>query len=534
MVRRMGQTIAERNRDIDEVIVYDEDGMYLDLKSGDSDRFLRAYETADSYARRIREGHYDVLYNCTQSFPSTILFTAAGLSNVVGAHLSEDWRYVIRGCGPNYFFTSILNREYNDLNLCDLFRYFVTNPPASEGLVFQVTDEDRARARAILHDHGILDDDFLVCFQLGASDKDKRWPAARFAALGRLLRERYKARIVLLGVSEEARFGDEFEQHAPGLAVPLFGKTSIPQLAAVLERARMLVTNDTGTMHIAAAVRCPIVLVSVGYVHFRETGPYGAGHIAIERRRAEVGRSDIRGTDTGEVTAEHVMQAIEVRLRHGQSRGVPTLGDTSSLDSVDLYWSDFAPDGCLQWYPLVRRRLSETDLLRMAYRAMWLAFLGSPVSGSGSREECGEDVEGEGMRRVLACFEKPPCDELQRRTAEYHNALDALLALAQRGIEVSDQLARSLKQDKNLRRAKELVNRLMALDEDIRLQGELHGACRPLVGIARFERDNLEGADPMLLTQTTRGIYRDMHARSLLLREKIARVDKLCISRQRL
>jgi hypothetical protein len=54
------------------------------------------------------------------------------------------------------------------------------------------------------------------------------------------------------------------------------------------------------------------------------------------------------------------------------------------------------------------------------------------------------------------------------------------------------------------------------------------------VGIARFERDNLEGADPMLLTQTTRGIYRDMHARSLLLREKIARVDKLCISRQRL
>ncbi|MDH5641836.1 MAG: glycosyltransferase family 9 protein, partial [Nitrospira sp.] len=56
------------------------------------------------------------------------------------------------------------------------------------------------------------------------------------------------------------------------------GQTTIEQAAALLAECRLLLTNDTGPMHLAVAVGTPVVDLSVGHVDFRETGPYGPGH----------------------------------------------------------------------------------------------------------------------------------------------------------------------------------------------------------------------------------------------------------------
>ncbi|MBX7255368.1 MAG: glycosyltransferase family 9 protein [Candidatus Hydrogenedentes bacterium] len=519
MVRRMGKSIAECNPDIDEVLVYEEDTMFQDLKSGDSDRFLHAYETAGAYATTIRDGRYDVIYNCTHSFSSAILFAAAGAPEVIGAHLSDDWRYVIRGRGPNYFFTSILHREYNNLNLCDAFRFFLVDPPASQGLVMNVGEAVREQAHSILREYGIADNDFLVCFQLGASDKDKRWPVQQFARLAGFLKEKYNAKIALLGVSAEAYLGQEFERLAPGVAVPLFGKTSVPQLAEVLRRSRVLVTNDTGTMHIAAAMQCPIVLVSVGYVHFRETGPYGAGHIAIERRRSSVGRSDIRESiRSDEITPEQVLKAVELVVERESSDAIPSIDDTPSFSDVDIYYSGFAPDGCLEWYPVVRRPMQELDFIRMTYRAMWLDFLSERSEVTG---------ESAAFTRMLACFDGDQHEALETWRNGMTEIMQKLVTGSNTGVQTSVSLLNVLRQGESMKRAKALVTELMDLDEQLRLIGEVHRVGRPLVAIARFERDNLEGADPVHLTRTTRGIYEDIHTRATLMIEKAHRIAQL-------
>ncbi|HEO69755.1 MAG TPA: hypothetical protein ENN80_00710, partial [Candidatus Hydrogenedentes bacterium] len=116
VVRRMGKAIVERNPDVDEVIVHDEDELFLDLRAQDSDRLLRAYETADRYVQLLRSKHFDCAYNCTHSLASAMLLKLAEIPEVVGAHLSEDWQYVLRGRWVSYFFTSVFHREYNDLN----------------------------------------------------------------------------------------------------------------------------------------------------------------------------------------------------------------------------------------------------------------------------------------------------------------------------------------------------------------------------------------------------------------------------------
>lgn len=527
MVRQMGKAIAECNPDVDEVIVYEEDDMFLDLKSEDSDRFLRAYETADAHVRRLRDGRFDVVYNCTHSLSSAILLKLAGVPRVVGAHLSDDFRYVFRGRGPNCFLTNIMNRDLNELNLCDMFRYFVDDPPASPGLVLSIAGTERTEAKELLAGHGIADTDFLACFQLGASDKDKRWPEAQFAALGTMLKEKRNAKIALVGVAHEAGLGEVFEKHAPGLAVHLFGKTNIPQLAAVLERANLLVTNDTGTMHIAAAVGCPIVLTSVGYVHFRETGPYGEGHCAIERRRAHLGRSDIRQDDSaggGGMTAAQVLRAVDLILASKESKKAPSILNETELDNVDIYWSASAPDGCLHWYPVIQRSMELHDLVRLAYRAMWVEYL------SGKANKRAEDAF---LAGILQCYSKESSADFATQAKQAGDALDRISELSQQGARVTEKLLDILTKGKSMKMAQQVVAELMRLDEDIRLFGEVHTVCKPLVAIARFERDNLEGADAVLLAKTTLDIYRGMFSRARLTGRKLSRILELRSATQR-
>jgi ADP-heptose:LPS heptosyltransferase len=515
MIRRMGKPIAERNPDINDVIEYEEDETYLDLKSEDADRLLKAYNDADAIVQRLKAGHYEIAYNCTHSLCSAMLFKLAGIPEVIGAHLSDDWRYVWRGRGPNYFITSVLHRDANDLNICDSFRYFMETPPATQGLVMKIDDKARVETKAMLAQHGIGAQDFVVCFQLGASDRDKRWPEERFAQLAKLLIEKYNARIILLGVESEAPLGKKFEEFAPEAAVHLFGKTSIAQVAAILERSRALVTNDTGTMHIAAAMHCPIVLLSVGYVHFRETGPYGAGHCAIEIRRDDAGRSDMRGRDTAGgsgILAEHALRAVDL-LMTVTPGGIPTLDDDATLSHVDMYWSGFAPDGCLQWYPVIRRPAADADIIRMAYRPMWLDYFDP-------RRDRQNELES--IRQIAARYDLSDDAAFWTNTQE---ALNGLAEICGRGARMTRELMSMLSGKGSMRHAQTRARELMALDEDTRVYAELNRACKPLVAIARFERDNMEGADPALLAKTTLTIYENTRERARALIDKLQMVQ---------
>jgi len=527
MVRKMGKTIAERNPDIDEVLVYDEDDVFRDLRSGDSDRFLRAYRESDEFIQRIRGGRFDVAYNCTHSLASAMLLTIAGIPNVVGAHLSDDWQFVLRGPWTNYFFTSVFAREYNDLNLCDITRRFVENAPADPRLVLDVRDEDREFVDGLLAENGVGPDDFVACFQLGASEQNKRWSESHFAALGRMLSERLNARIFLVGVKEEEPLGRAFEEQAPGLAVHLYGKTSIPQVAALLERSRLLVTNDTGTMHIAAAVGCPLVLVSVGHVHFRETGPYGEGHCAIEYRRQSLGRADgVHGglEERTSILPEQVYRAVELTLESQKgdtphkSRGAFQPSQTlQELETVDLHITRFAKDGCLQWYPLLQRPLARSDFIRIAYRLMWLDYLGAQRHPAVERESLEE----------LARWYQPPEDGAAGVWKEELAAMFVELAgMAGEGIADTQRLLDLVQQSPppkgTAQKAERLIRNLSTLDERMRLCGEMNPPCRPLVLISRYERDNLEGADPAILYQRSFQIYQDCKNRAELFVKKAA------------
>lgn len=518
MVRGMGKGIVERHPDVDEVILYNEDDMFLHMQSQDSGRYLNAYRLARDLVDRLRAGRFDIAVNVTHSLASAMLLKMAEIPQVIGAHLSDEWHLVLRGGWATYFFTSVFSREFNDLNLCDITRHFVPAPEPCRELILTLKPEDQAAADALLAAYGVdLDQDFVVCMQLGASESVKRWSEERFAELAHLLRDRWNARIFLVGVQSEAPLGEAFARVAPDVAVPLFGKTTLPQLAALLSRSRFLVTNDTGTMHIAAAVKCPVALVSVGPVHYRETGPFGEGHCAVEWRRVWAGRSDISRAWEEERTmlrAQQVLRAIELLL-DGARQFTPArqIAENDLLRQVDIQVTRFAPDGCLEYYPAIRRVMSETDFLRAAYRAMWLDHL-SEGAGAASRE-------AEALETFVSFFESPSVETVSH-WQEYHDqTFGEMAARAERGCELSDRLIAHLECRGSMIEARNMVRELTRLDEAIRVFAEVHHGCRPLATMARFERDNLEGMDPLPLARATRQIYAAMSSRASLLREKI-------------
>ncbi len=524
MVRKMGKAVAEHNPDVDEVIVYEEDEMFNATRAQDSERLLSAYRRAEEEIRRLKNDRYDVVYNCTHSIASAMLIKLAEIPLVAGAHLSDDWQFVLRGPWINYFFTSVFHREHNDLNLCDITQRFAEDAAPCHHLVFKTTDEDHAFVQDLMQEHGIGPEDFLVCFQLGASEESKRWSEAHFAGLARLLAEKRNAKIMLVGVKEEAILGESFVRHAPGIAIPLFGKTSVPQLAALLERANLLVTNDTGTMHIAAAVDCPIVLVSVGYVHFRETGPYGEGHCAIERRRSQLGRAD--GVPDGlkerfEMRPEQVLRAIEITLAARRDGPVAQMEEDPELSDVDVFMTRVAADGCLQWYPVLRRPLAETDFLRIAYRTAWLERLVARVD---------PEVERDCVKTMLRYYLSPGRDAVEQWRRDLTSVFAGLAEVARRGIRLTESLLAHLSGKRNLQKARQLTEELRRIDDEMRIYGELHSQCKPLVLISRYERDNLEGADPIRLAETTLQIYNDCHARATLTAAKIDEVAACCLN----
>lgn len=125
-----------------------------------------------------------------------------------------------------------------------------------------VPEDERRAALALLRESGVSDARPLVALCPGSTNsRAKRWPVERFAALADMLAERAGARVILVGAGEELDISEEVARLARRRPHVLTGKTNLARTAALLAAADLLVTNDTGPAHVAAAVGCPVVVI---------------------------------------------------------------------------------------------------------------------------------------------------------------------------------------------------------------------------------------------------------------------------------
>ncbi len=128
----------------------------------------------------------------------------------------------------------------------------------------------------------------FVGFQLGASDARRQWPVRYFAELGAKLWQELGLCPILLGTQAERHLAEEYaalhaqEIHAEHPFMDAVGSTDIIHLAGLLARCSLLITNDTGTMHLAAGLEIPVVAIFLATAQAWDTGPYLPHCVCLE------------------------------------------------------------------------------------------------------------------------------------------------------------------------------------------------------------------------------------------------------------
>ena len=128
--------------------------------------------------------------------------------------------------------------------------------PRGTQLEFPLAERDWADWRALrLGEYAVL--------HAGAQLPSRRWPPERFAEVGDALAAE-GLQVVLTGTAGEANLTQRIARQMREPAIDLTGRTTLGALAAVIAKARLLVCNDTGVSHLAAAMRTPSVVVACG------------------------------------------------------------------------------------------------------------------------------------------------------------------------------------------------------------------------------------------------------------------------------
>ena len=148
-------------------------------------------------------------------------------------------------------------------------------------LDFFLTDQEKQKAGAIFQD-AIKRKAYrgIICLNIGASHPVNRWPVEAFHKLNDLLTSR-GFRTILIGGPEDRELANQFFSHGPTQALDLVGRLPIRETAAVLSRSHLMVSGDTGPLHLATSVGTKVIGI-FGAADPNRTGPIGDQNIIIQ------------------------------------------------------------------------------------------------------------------------------------------------------------------------------------------------------------------------------------------------------------
>lgn len=244
------------------------------------------YREVAAWAGDLSKRRYDRIVNLTFNRPSALLAEYVGAPDIRGARSAWDGGMVIDNPWMAYFTDMHQIRRINRFNLVDVYAMGGSRPGSFAPLAVTVSPESADWARRFLSSADGPARKWIAV-QAGASDGMKAWRPQHFGAALARFSSQWDGGILFIGSSSEQ---DTIAQvirtyraaGGCGAIKNAAGHTTLTQLVALLAQCRLLLTNDTGPMHLAVSVQTPVINLSVGHVDFQETGPYGPGHWVIQ------------------------------------------------------------------------------------------------------------------------------------------------------------------------------------------------------------------------------------------------------------
>ena len=491
---------------IDERVVFDLK-QFNDPRRESLRSWVPVYRYLEEVLNDLADRGFDLVINLSHSKLSAFMIAYLGIPDIRGFCCNEAGERMTQHPWLQYFFTEPFNRAYNTFNLVDIFCRGGGLTPGGEGVEIKTLPEDHLKARKILAEHGIGPDELVVGIQAGSSLKGRRWPAARFGELADRLAVRLKARILLFGVASESELASQIlaTMKHKDRVVDLTGKTDIGALIGLVQRCRYLVTNDTGTMHIAAALGVRIVGLFFAHAHPPETGPYAGGHLIFQAHLPcapcsyGVECNHIICIDT--VRPELVASAMEFHAFHAEWR-LPEQAE--ALREVQVFHTEMDTDQCLRMRPMVKHPLTVQNLFCWAYRRLWLDTLmdAEAVPDSARVNETAD---------FLARSYRPPVQPLEEVLDRKMQVLTRVESLGRTGLEIAHRLERQWEAGSAHSSAmKEHADQISRIDENINLAGLTHPEIKPITDLFNKRKENIDGEDVLVMIRATRLCYKKL------------------------
>jgi heptosyltransferase-2 len=221
---------------------------------------------------RALKGSFDAVLLLTNSFATALLARAAGIP--------ERWGYARDGRGPLLTRRALVPRGVRGWSEVYYYRGMLAGlgftVSASPDVSLTAPEAWRSRGAEILGGDG----PWIAVNPGAAYGSAKQWMPERFAAVAARAARELGARAAIVGAASERGLAERLASSLPVPARVLCGETTLPELIGVLSRCRLLLTNDSGPMHLAAAQGVPVVAV-FGPTDWRETAPMAAPHRVV-------------------------------------------------------------------------------------------------------------------------------------------------------------------------------------------------------------------------------------------------------------
>jgi heptosyltransferase-2 len=219
-------------------------------------------------ARAIRTGGFELALLLPNSFESALMMFLAGVPQRIGyATDARSWM-LTDSIKP------VDKARHQSHYYLDLVK-MVAAGSAQPSIEITAALEERSEARRLLQTEGIPPGaPFLVLNPGAAYGSAKRWYADRFARVADTLSRELQLSVALIGSEGEREVAEEVCTGITSRTAVLNGKTSLEILIGVLAESSLMITNDSGPMHIAAALGVPTVAV-FGSTDETATGPCG-------------------------------------------------------------------------------------------------------------------------------------------------------------------------------------------------------------------------------------------------------------------
>ena len=503
---------------IDEVFVLDLSYLVRCLAE-EGEGVVEGFRYLTDVVDKLRAANYDYCLNMSSSPYTALLMKMVDAPNSRGWNADEEGYRIISNPWAMLFaaFVYHSNRDYNGLNLVDIFRCAagVTEHPLS--LNYKPNAADERFADEFIAANVPPVEGPLLFLQAGASQQKRQWAPKKFAALAKQLIEQLNAKVVLIGAkSEQPIIDDILKNYTHPRFVSALGKTNFGELAALLSRGDLLITGDTGPMHLSVSVGTPVVSLFLASALCYETGPYSIGNLVMQPQiSCNPCNPNYPCANTechDQITPEMVVQLTELRLATplGEESKIELPANLREQQDVAIYLTDFDKDGFLLFKRLaggLPRRgepISFYETMRNTYMALWK-----------------EEFEG------IVYEELPPDPNTPALTP--HPTLESLreaVALSNQGLRTVESLLSVVRSNTPApERLKEINESLQRIDQQIEEVGLSTPPLGALVRIFMMEKDNMRG-DIFELSAHAENLYRNLDRRSRRFGQLFAHFDR--------